>query len=149
MEQMLESVRQLLLRALPTFAVVAFLYFYLKTMFFRPLEETLEKRKAATSGTRQSASESLGHAERKAAEYEERLRAARGEMYKEQEQLRKKWRDDQAAALAAARGTTDAQIKEARERIEDRKESAKAALDAESDALAERIAQAVLSGRSH
>ena len=145
---MLESVRQLLLRALPTFAVVAFLYFYLRATLFKPLEETLDRRKAATAGTRQSAGESLKRAEEKAAEYEEKLRAARAELYQEQEQLRKKWRSEQTAALAAAREKVEATLKEARARLAERKEEAAATLETASHALADRIVEAVVSGRS-
>jgi F-type H+-transporting ATPase subunit b len=147
--EMLENVRQLLLRALPTFFVVVILYFYLRSMLFKPLEETLEKRKAATSGTRGLASESFQRAEQKAAEYEEKLRAARGEIYKEQEQLRKKWRDEQAEAIAAAKQDTDGLIREARKRLAEREEADKANLETASHALADKIADTVLAGGAH
>jgi F-type H+-transporting ATPase subunit b len=148
MQQMLESVQQLLVLALPTFIVVVLLYHYLRTVLFLPLEKTLDERKAATSGTRRAADESLKKAEQKAAEYEDKLRAARGEIYKDQEEIRRKWREEQTASMAEARTRTDSMIKEARQRLDERKAEAKAGLEAESETLAETIARTVLSGRS-
>jgi F-type H+-transporting ATPase subunit b len=148
MESVLASLGALLVRALPTFFLVLLLHFYLKAMFFKPLEAALKERKAATTGVKKLAEEALANAERKAAEYEEKLRQSRSEMYKEQETMRTQWRDEQAAAVADARRSVESMIAEARRRIEREQSEAKASLESRSDALAEQIAQSVLSGKA-
>jgi F-type H+-transporting ATPase subunit b len=148
MESVLASLGALLVRALPTFFLLLLLHFYLKAMFFKPLEAALKERKAATSGVRKLAQDALANAERKAAEYEEALRQARSEMYKEQETMRAQWRDDQSAAVMEARRRVESMVTEARQRIEREQLEAKASLESRSDALAEQIAQSILSGKA-
>lgn len=149
MEQMFAKVVPLLWQAAPTFLLIILLHFYLKAMLFKPLEKALEERKAATEGVRKQAREAREMAERRAAEYEESLRAARAEVYKEQDELRAELRKQQSDALASIRAQTEASIAEARARIAREREEAQAALLAESDALAEAIANAALTGRSN
>lgn len=149
MESLLASLGGLLLRALPTFIILLILHFYLKAAFFKPIEKALKERKAATTGTRKLAEESLRKAEAKAAEYEEKLRAARAEIYREQEGIRKRWRDEQSAAIAAAKANVDAEIKAARQSIGAERDAAIASLSTQSDQLAEQIARTVLAGGSN
>src|SRR4051812_3696492 len=103
MDATLHQLAQILLQGLPTFFLVLFLHFYLKSVFFKPLEKMLHERKEATEGARKQAADSLARAEAKAAAYEESIRAARSEIYQEQEALRRKWRDEQTAQLSDAR----------------------------------------------
>jgi len=146
MDTVLASLGQLLLKAVPTVVIVLALHFYLKAVFFRPLEKALAERKAATSGTRRAAQEALDKAQKKAAEYDAKLREARGEIYKEQEEARRKLREEQAAALAATRESLEARIRGARLEIEAEKQAVLKSLDVESDLLAEQIARSVLAG---
>ena len=74
---MLSDVGAILLRAIPTFFLVIFLFFYLKGMFFGPLEKVLAERRAATEGARKQAKTAIELAEAKVAQYEAQLRAAR------------------------------------------------------------------------
>ena len=67
----------ILLRAIPTFLLVVFLHFYLKYMFFKPLDKVLHARYEATEGARLRAAESLEKAAAKTAEYEAAMRTAR------------------------------------------------------------------------
>jgi F-type H+-transporting ATPase subunit b len=143
------QVGELVITSLPTLFLFFFLYFYLRRFFFSRIERVLAERRAATSGTREAASQSLKRAEAKAAEYEEKLRAARTEIYKDQEEVRRKWRDEQAAAVTAARENTSAQLAEAGRALESRTAEAKLALAAESDALAEQISRTILAGRTN
>ena len=138
---------ELINTALPTLFLLFFLYFYLRRFFFSRIVHVLDERRQATSGTRKAAGASLKRAEAKAAEYEEKLRAARSGIYKDQEEQRKKWRDEQAAALAEAREKTDRRVKEAKALLDVETAAAKASLAAQSDALAEQISKAILSGR--
>lgn len=146
MDTVLASLGQLLLKAIPTVVIVLALHFYLKAMFFRPLEKALAERKSATTGTRHAAQEALDKAQKKAAEYDAKLREARGEIYKEQEEARRQLREEQAAAMAATREKLDARLRDARLEIESQKQAVLKSLDNESDVLAEQIARSVLAG---
>lgn len=144
MEATLHELGQLLLQALPTFFLVCFLYLYLNAVFFKPLARVLDQRRAATEGARQAAATSLENANQKIAAYEESLRHARNELYKEQEQVRAQWRAEQTSQLQAARARADEQIKAAKADLASQALQAKQSLAANTQALADQIAATVL-----
>lgn len=148
MEETLRQLGGILLRAVPTFILVVLLHLYLKFIFFKPLERVLRERYEATEGARKLAEESMARASQKAADYEAALRAARTETYKEMEQLRRKLQDDRAASVKAARAEADAAVAHAKAALSAEVEALKKNLGAESDALADRIASKILSGRA-
>ncbi len=148
MEATLRQLGGLLLSALPTFLLVVFLHYYLKFMFFKPLEKTLAERYAATEGARKLAAESLHRAERKTAEYEEAMRAERAKIYLEAEQHHKRLQEEEDAALLAERKTAEAHVREAQAQLARELEAAKASLAATADALAGEIADSILRGRA-
>ena len=108
---MLHALGGILLRAVPTFLLVILLHFYLKIVFFKPLEKVLHQRYEATEGARKLAEQSLEQAAAKTASYEAQLRAAKAEMYQAQEQLHKQLQEREAAAVAEARARAEAAIK--------------------------------------
>ena len=69
MDAILRDLSGILLRAVPTFLLVIFLHFYLKSVFFGPMQQVLRKRYEATEGARKLADESLARAAQKTAEY--------------------------------------------------------------------------------
>src|SRR3954447_25225793 len=144
MDVILNQLGELLLKAAPTFILVVLLQFYLKRVFFRPLESVLQKRYEATEGARKAAEESLARAAAKAGEYEAAMRAARSEVYKAQEQIYKQLQDQEAAQIAEARQRTDAATKVAKAEIATDVEAAKASLGRESEVLANQIAESIL-----
>jgi F-type H+-transporting ATPase subunit b len=144
MDAMLQALGRILLGAVPTFLLVIFLHFYLKSMFFKPLEKVLHQRYEATEGARKLAQQSLEQAAAKTASYENQLRAAKAEMYQAQEQLHKQLQEREAAAVAEARQHADAAIKLAKTQLASDVEAAKASLAADSDSLANQIAESIL-----
>jgi F-type H+-transporting ATPase subunit b len=148
MEETLRQLGGILLRAIPTFILVVLLHLYLKFIFFKPLERILRERYEATEGARKLADESLARAAQKAAEYEAALRAARAETYKELEQLRSKLQDDRSSSVHEARLRAEALVAEAKAALNSEVEALKKNLEAESVALADRIASKILSGRA-
>ena len=147
MEQTLQALAGILLKAIPTIVLVLILHFYLKRMLFAPLDRVLKQRDEATSGARKAAEESLAKADRRAAEYEAAIRDARAEVYKEQEQARNRMRTDQEARLKDAKARVDAMIQEAKTRIQAEAEIARRSLESAAGPLADRISDSVLSGR--
>jgi F-type H+-transporting ATPase subunit b len=148
MEETLRALGEILLKAVPTFVLVFLLYLYLSRMFFRPLEEVLQKRYAATEGARKLADESLAKAAAKTSEYEAAIRAARGEVYNELGQLRRQLQADHAAAIEKARHEAEAQISAAKVELQQEVSRLKQQLAGESDALATQIAESILGRRA-
>jgi F-type H+-transporting ATPase subunit b len=148
MEQTFEALGGILLNAIPTIILLIFLHFYLKFVLFKPLQKVLKEREALTAGARKAAEQSLAAAERKAAEYDAKFRDARAEVYKQQEETRKTWLQDQAAQVAEARGRNEGQIKDARFQIAQEAAGARQNLLETSTALADQIATRVLARRA-
>jgi F-type H+-transporting ATPase subunit b len=144
MDATLHALGGLLLRALPTLILVIVLHFYLKGVYFRPLERVLQQRYEATEGARRLAKESLDRASARMAEYEAAMRAARAQVYQEQEQLHKELEDREAAALSEARRQAEAAIQAAKDDLDRDLEQARAGLDLESSRLADKIAESIL-----
>jgi F-type H+-transporting ATPase subunit b len=147
MEQTLHALGGILLKSIPTIVLLLFLYFYLKAMLFGPLNRVLKQREELTAGTRHAAQKSLKDAERKVSEYEAKMREARAEVYREQEETRKKWLEDQASQVDSGRERTGQTVHEAKEQITAEVAAARQSLAESSAALADQIATTVLSRR--
>src|SRR5947208_8304077 len=146
MDVILQQLGQLLLKAVPTFILVVLLQFYLKRVFFKPLEKVLHQRYEATEGARKIAEQSLERARAKTAEYEAALSEARNAIYQAQEKARKEMQEREAAAIAQARQASDAAMKQAKAELAEDVAAAKVALAGETDAMANRIADSILRG---
>jgi F-type H+-transporting ATPase subunit b len=144
MDAMLHALGGILLRAVPTFLLVILLHFYLKIVFFKPLEKVLHQRYEATEGARKLAEQSLEQAAAKTASYEAQLRAAKAEMYQAQEHLHQQLQEREAAAVAEARTRADAAIKLAKDQLAADVEAAKAGMAADSESLANQIVETIL-----
>jgi F-type H+-transporting ATPase subunit b len=147
MDQTLKALGAILLNAIPTFLLILLLHFYLKSVFFKPLEKALKDRDEATRGARQRAQDALARAEGKARQFEETIRERRGELYREQEELRRQMRQEQESQLAEAAAGSKAEVESYKAQIMAETEAARQALEAESRVLAARIAAGILQGR--
>ena len=141
---MLHALGGILLRAVPTFLLVIVLHFYLKSIFFKPLEKVLHQRYEATEGARKLAEQSLQQAAAKTASYETQLRTAKAAMYQAQEQLQKQLQEREAAAAADARKSAGGAVKLAKTQLAADVEAAKTSLAADSESLAYQIAETIL-----
>ncbi len=146
MESTLTALGGLLLKAIPTFVLVLVLHFYLKYVFFRPLQRVLDARYEATEGARKQAEQSLERAAAKAREYEEAMRAARAEVYQAQEDLHRRLEQQRREEAEAARGRAEAAIAHAKADLARDAEGARRTLASEADAIAARIADTILRG---
>lgn len=148
MEENLIALRGILLKAIPTVILLLILQAFLKAVLFGPMEKMLKQRDALTLGARAAADQSLAAAERKAREYEEKLRDAKAEVYKQQEETRRQWLEDQTAQIAQARQNADAAVQQARQSITVEATAARQTLTRTSESLADQIATQILSGRA-
>jgi len=147
MEQTLQALSGILLKAIPTVILLIILHQFLKAVLFGPVEKMLKQRHDLTDGARKAAQHSLKNAEAKTAEYEAKLRDARAVVYKEQEETRKQWLDDQTAQIAQARQTAEAAVRKAKEGIAADVTAARAELATSSQTIADQIATTLLSRR--
>lgn len=141
---MLHALVGILLRAVPTFLLVIALHYYLKFMFFKPLEEVLKQRYEATEGARKAAAASLQLAAEKTAEYEAALRNEKAKLYQAQEARYRALQEKEAANIAAARQAADTAVKAAKGQLAADVAAAKTTLAVNSDALANQIVESIL-----
>ncbi len=144
MEQTLRALGEILQKASVTIFLLIVLFWYLRATLYGPLEKILKQRDDLTEGTRKGAADSLAEADRKTAEYEAKIRDARTEIYREQEELRRQWLDEQASQVAGAHERASKQVQGARQQIAAEAASAQKSLDATTGVLADQIATAVL-----
>src|SRR5271166_3438494 len=144
MEQTFQALGGLLVKAIPTICFLLLLHFYFKAMLFGPLEKVLKQRDELTEGARKAAQSSLAAAERKEQEFEAKLRDARSEVYRAQEETRRRWLEDQASQTAEARQRSEAAVRAAREQIAAEAAAARQGLAETSSLLADQIATAIL-----
>ena len=144
MDATLHQLGEILLRALPTFLLIILLYFYLRSVFFKPMEKVLRQRYEVTEGARKLAEQSLKNAAAKTAQYEAAMRAARAEVYQAQEQLHKQLQERETAELTISRQRAQAAVQEAREQLAKDVESAKASLERDSEMIADQITESIL-----
>jgi len=148
MQETLQALGGILLKAIPTVILLILLHFYLKAVLFGPLDRVMKERRKLTEGARELAEASLAAATRKADEYEAKLREARAAVYKQQEEIRKRWLEEQAQQVAEARTRSEATVKAAREAIAQDGAEARKSLQDTSAAVADRIVATVLGKRA-
>lgn len=136
-----------MVRAIPTILFFIFLYYFFKVMLFGPLAKVLKQRAELTEGARTGAEASLASAERKQQEYEKKFNDARAEVYRAQEETRRKWLEDQAAAIETARAEAEKQVRAAKEQIATEAAASRTTLTETSGAMADQIASAMLARR--
>jgi F-type H+-transporting ATPase subunit b len=147
MEQTLQALSGILLRAVPTAILLVILHLFLKYVLFRPLQQVLKQRESLTAGARKAADESLAAAARKAEDYESKFRDARSEVYREQEEIRKAWMNDQVKQVGAAQARSAEMITASQKQLAAETADAGKSLVETSATLADQIATSILARR--
>jgi F-type H+-transporting ATPase subunit b len=148
MDATIHALGRILLNAVPTFLIVLILIIYLRAMFFRPLARILQKRYEATAGAEKAAAESMRLAEQRVAEYEDKLRAARQEIYAEQGKIFKQMETEHAARLEAARKDAEIRVAQAASELRADADAARRSLEMRSGEIADQIVARILEGRA-
>jgi F-type H+-transporting ATPase subunit b len=148
MQETLQALGGLLLKAIPTIILLIILHFYLKAVLFGPLDRVMQKRRELTEGARKIAEDSLAAAARKADEYEAKLRDARAAVYKQQEEIRRRWLEDQAKEVEGARARSESATKAGREALAQDADAARMSLQETSKTVADQIVATVLGRRA-
>lgn len=142
--EIVKQVGELLLSSIPTMICLLVVWGAYRLLVHGRLQQILAERHARTEGAIQQAQAAISEAERRTAEYEQRLREARAQVYATQESYRNKMMEQRTAALAEARKQSDEMIKSARAAIEQDMVAAKAGLQKQVEILADQIIRSIL-----
>ena len=127
--------------------VIAFLLlctFLLNTLVFKPILQVIEQRTNAVRGARELAESASHKAAAAAAEYDQKLNLARGEVYRQMDDMRKAALDKRASLLTSTRATVQQELSAATARVQQESKEAIAALDRDASNLAGAIVSRVL-----
>ncbi len=144
MDDTLRQVGELLVSSIPTIIGLLIVWTAYSFLVHRPLQKVLADRQALTQGAIQRAQAEIATAEARTAEYEQRVREARSQIYKTQEANRQRVMEKRDSALAEARQQAGDMVKNARADLDKDAVAAKAVLQQQSEALADQVIARVL-----
>ncbi|MGB9408277.1 MAG: hypothetical protein WCA89_12115 [Terracidiphilus sp.] len=144
MQEIFQQLGALFLGAVPTILLFIVLVLAYQFLVQGPLTATLKERRARTEGAREDAQKAIAQAEARAAEYADRLRQARSEVFKLREARVKQWNAERDAALDAARKAAGLKVNQAKAELEAEAAQARLAIQASAGDLARQVVRAVL-----
>jgi F-type H+-transporting ATPase subunit b len=144
MDAILRQIGELLISAIPTIIGLLIVWTGYRFIVHGKLQQVLEQRHALTEGAIERAQQEIAAAEARTAEYEQRVREARAQIYKAQQANRQRIMDERNAALAEARKHAGETVKKARSVLEKDMLDAKAVLEQQANVLADRVIETVL-----
>ena len=148
MNSTLQGLITLLIQSVPTIVFFIVLTYYLKYIFFRPIQQVLDERRRATEGIRELAERANAVADQELSEFERALHQARHEIYKNNDELRKQWSEEQIAALEKARTEAAEKLASARRLIDEEFRQAEGELQTVVEPLSEEIVHSLLRRRA-
>ena len=144
MDETLRQVGGLLLGSVPTIVLFLILYTAYRAIVHNRLMQVLGERRARTEGAIEKARADVAAAESKTAEYEQHIREAKLALYKAQEQRRQQALEVRGKLIAEARSAGDAQVRAAKQALEQDAAAARAGLQKEAEALAAEVIRTIL-----
>lgn len=142
--EIFRQVGELLLFSIPTIICLLVVWWAYRVLVYNKLQQILAERHARTEGAIQQAKAAIVSAEQRTAEYEQKLREARAQIYAVQENYRNRIMQRRAEAIAEARKHSDEMIKNARHQVEQEKLSAQSGLQKQAETLADQIIESIL-----
>jgi len=144
MDVILRQIGELLIKSIPTIIFMLILWTAYTLLVHKKLQQVLAQRHALTEGAIEQAQQEIAIAEKRTAEYEQRVRDARSHIYKTQQANRQRVMDERNAALAESRKNAGEMVKQARAALEKDTIQAKAALEQQANVLADQVIATVL-----
>jgi F-type H+-transporting ATPase subunit b len=144
MDEILNQLGGLVLGSVPTMILFILLVAAYGLLVRQPLERMLAERRARTTGAVEQARGAIAAAEAETTAYEEKLRAARAEIFASREARIKQWNAEREAAIEQARRSSQQRITAARKDIEQSAADARKQIEGFSGELSSRILSAVL-----
>jgi F-type H+-transporting ATPase subunit b len=144
MDAILHQLGGLILGSVPTMVFFILLVIAYGFLVRRPLDAVLAKRRELTTGAVEQARGAMSAAEAETAVFEDKLRAARAEIFAARDKRVAQWAADREALLAEARSITARRVSTAREEIEASAAAARQQIEAMTGELSNKILRAVL-----
>jgi F-type H+-transporting ATPase subunit b len=144
MDQILHQLGELVLGSVPTIALFILLVIAYGLLVRRPLDKVLAERRARTSGAVEQARGAIAAAEAETSVYEDRLRAAKNEIFQARDQKLKQWTAERDAVLEQVQQAAQERIRAARQEIEQGATAARMQIEGLSSELSAQILKAVL-----
>ena len=144
MQEIVQQVGAYLVGSIPTALLFLVLVVAYQFLVQKPLTATLKERRARTDGAVEDANRAIAEAEARAAEYGEKLRQARAEIFRAREQRIKQWNAERDTALEIARKAAGSKVSQARTELEIEADRARKAIEVSIAELASRVVRAVL-----
>ena len=113
-------------------------------LLLRPLLRVMNERAQATRSARELAERSANQARAAAAEFDQKTTAARTEIYKQMDEMRRTATIERGEAMAQTRAEAEAQVAAASTQLKAETEEAKRRLEADADALGAAVAERIL-----
>jgi F-type H+-transporting ATPase subunit b len=142
--EILHSIGQLFLEAVPTIIIVLLFYFFLRWAFFTPIQKAMAERDARMEGARAEAATVEAAAKQELDSYNEALRKARAEIYAEQEAARQVALENRSKLLKTMRTRAQEDVAAAKKRIAAELDAARAQVERDAPALAGEIVRSIL-----
>lgn len=144
MQAILGQLGDLFLASTPTLILFILLVISYQVLVQGPLSRTLRERRARTSGAVEAANKAIAAAEQRAAEYANKLRHARAEVFRLREQRLQQWARERESAIEAARNAASQRVLEARLGIDAEATEARNVILTGADQMAEQVLHAVM-----
>jgi F-type H+-transporting ATPase subunit b len=144
MQDILQAIERYLIGAMPTAALFIVLVIAYQFLVQGPLTAVLARRRALTEGAMEDARKAVDEAEAKTAEYAERLRVARADVYKLREQRVKQWNAERDIALDTARKAAGEKVRQAKTEFDAEADIARKTIQSAAADLAGLAVRAVL-----
>jgi F-type H+-transporting ATPase subunit b len=144
MNGLVQQLGGLVLGSVPTIILFLITLACYRLLVHTPLTKVLRERYARTQGAIEKAAEAIAAAEKKTAEYEERLRAARATVFHLRHERLHQVHLESEQALEEARMAAQDRTARARITIEDNVEKARLQLDPIIDELAAQVLRTIL-----
>ena len=120
------------------------LTFVVDRMLLRPVLGVIRRREEAIESARELARRSAAEAQAASAEFDRKTTAARAEMYREMDEMRRTALARRAEIVAATRAEAEAQVSDAVKRLDEEAAEARSKLQAEAQVLGAAAAERIL-----
>jgi F-type H+-transporting ATPase subunit b len=148
MQEIFQQLQGFFIGAVPTALLFIVLVLAYQFLIQGPLTAVLKERKARTQGAVDAAHKAIEQAEKRAADYDTKLRQARAEIFKAREERIKQWNAERDAALDSARKAAGVRVGQAKAELETEAEQARQVVQASVSDLANQVVRAVLPASS-
>lgn len=117
-------------------------------LLLKPILRVMDERERAIQSARELAERSASEARSAAAEFDQKTAAARAEIYRQMDEMRRTAMGERAEILARTRAEAEAEIAAASAQLQADAEEARRRLSAEADALGSAVAERILGRRA-